>query len=244
MRNGLNAKLGADWEKASKVRKADAIREMLRDPFYVKELIERILSAKPDPYNLATDEKALVLWAELAYEISGVEPRQIAPPLAFTVPELDRIVIAVIDQFKHLLENRDLWRVLHYAPARKTEKTAQHLFFAIAYSYMQSNGIDITPEADTGNGPVDFKFSNGSTPKVLVELKLSKGRVFHGYEEQLPIYMKGEAADRGHYVVLDISSLGSKWAEVERLHAARNDPSYSIWLLDASAKASASKRLS
>lgn len=43
------------------------------------------------------------------------------------------------------------------------EKAAQHLFFTMAYSYFKANNLDVTSEADAGNGPVDIKF-----PQVLI----------------------------------------------------------------------------
>ncbi|MBV5349814.1 hypothetical protein JZU71_01240, partial [bacterium] len=69
--------------------------------------------------------------------------------------------------------------------------------FGIASSYCIANDLDISPESDAGRGPVDFKFSNGSKGKVLVEIKLtSNNQLQHGFESQLPIYMKAEGAIR------------------------------------------------
>ena len=126
--------------------------------------------------------------------------------------------------------------------SRKSEKTTQRLFFAVAYAYCKSNSIDITPEADTGNGPVDFKFSKGLHPKILVELKLSKNDVKHGHDVQLPAYVEAEEADRSHYVVVDVGHLGRKWAELEIARTATGQKEPSIWLVDATPRASASVR--
>lgn len=52
------------------------------------------------------------------------------------------------------------------------EAVAQDLFKAIAYSYCDANDLDITPEAETGKGQVDFKLSRG-TDRAIVEVKKS-----------------------------------------------------------------------
>jgi hypothetical protein len=71
---------------------------------------------------------------------------------------------------------------LYHAGSPRPEKAAQRLFFAIAYAYCKANNLDVTPEADTGNGPVDFKVSLGFTGRVLVEIKLSTNtKLVRGY---------------------------------------------------------------
>ncbi len=101
----------------------------------------------------------------------------------------------------------------------RPEKSAQRLFFAIAYAYCKANNIDLTPEADTGNGPVDFKLSTGFSGRVLVEIKLSTntkgGRWLF---EAARRYREAEEAAAGYYVVLDVGQMGRKH---ERLIAAR-----------------------
>ena len=45
------------------------------------------------------------------------------------------------------------------------ESSAQLLFFSVAQIYCLANNIDVSPETDSGNGSVDFKFSNGYNNK-------------------------------------------------------------------------------
>ena len=59
--------------------------------------------------------------------------------------------------------------------------------------YCDANDFDITPEADGGAGPVDFKISKGYQYRVVVEMKLSSNsNLVHGFEVQLPEYQKAE----------------------------------------------------
>jgi hypothetical protein len=71
------------------------------------------------------------------------------------------------------------------------------LFFVVASSYCSANNLDLTPEAETGRGPVDFKISSGNHGRLLVEVKLStSSRLLSGYTTQLELYKKGKAVER------------------------------------------------
>lgn len=242
LRDAMNAHIGALWESANREQKEQTLRVLLRNPRYASSLLQQLMEAASEPYDLVNDPKGLLVWTDLAYEIGQSYPRQIAPPRDHNLDELDRVVKEIIGQFKHLMEDRDLWRVLHDSNSRKSEKTTQRLFYSVAYAYCKANGFDITPEADTGNGPVDFKFSNGQHPRILVELKLSKNDVQHGHDVQLPTYVRAEKADRAHYVVVDVGRLGRKWVNLVTTRRLANQTEPSIWLIDATPRESASTR--
>lgn len=70
----------------------------------------------------------------------------------------------------------------------RPESMSQMLFYMIASVYCKINNLDITPEAETGRGPVDFKVSSGFSDRVLVEVKLSSNPgLLHGYTTQLEL---------------------------------------------------------
>lgn len=242
LRDGMNAYVGAMWERANKDQKEQALQAMLQDPKYARELIDKVLQAEASEYDQRHDPRGLLVWTDLAYSIANDFPKNIEAPHGTTLAELDRIVREIIEQFRFLMEVRDLWRVLHDSNSRKSEKTAQRLFFSVAYAYCTANRLDVTPEADTGNGPVDFKFSAGDHPKILVELKLSKNNVKRGYEVQLPVYVEAEKADLSHYVVIDVGGLGNKWVDLERERAAAKQTEPTTWLIDATPRPGASTR--
>jgi hypothetical protein len=90
-------------------------------------------------------------------------------------------------------------------------------------------------------GPIDFNYN----ARVLVELKRSGGTVLHGYEKQLEIYKEASRTQFGIFVVIDYGNLGSKLAqikELQKLRLDRGEPASEIVVIDATPKASASKR--
>ncbi|MGH6987159.1 MAG: hypothetical protein ACRED9_10030 [Caulobacteraceae bacterium] len=140
-----------------------------------------------------------------------------------------------------------MWREFYDdAGTPRREAFSQKLFFVVASSYCDANRIDVTPEAETGNGPVDFKFSNGDF-RIIVEIKLStNSKVVHGYGTQTRVYGDAERAVRSYFVLVDVGSMGRKVGALFRKRqelvsmGAENLPALEI--VDATPKRSASKR--
>ena len=160
--------------------------------------------------------------------------------------EVQRLVHNTISLFQHHVEKGNLWEELWIGDKPKKERAAQLIYFAIADAYCIANDVDISPEANMGGGPVDFKFSIGYKARVLVEMKRSSGTVVHGYERQLEIYKDASRTQHGIFVVLDFGDLGDKLEKIFAIQAQRREneePASEIVVIDATKKASASKRL-
>ncbi|WP_373092336.1 hypothetical protein [Zhongshania sp.] len=159
--------------------------------------------------------------------------------------ELKALVHATIDQFKHHVEKGNLWEELWNSGKPKKERAAQLIYFAIADCFCRANNVDISPEANMGGGPIDFKFSDGYEARVLVEMKRSSGTVKHGYEKQLEIYKDASRTNFGIFVVIDFGGLGNKLRQIQAIRKRRigaDEQASDIVVIDASKKASASKR--
>ena len=169
---------------------------------------------------------------------------KIAAPQRQDIDELKRIVKDVIEQFRNLVENKNMWELLWDGDRPKRERAAQLLFYGVADMFCKANDVDISPEANMGGGPVDFKFSSGYKGRVLVEVKLSKGQVVHGYKKQLEIYKKAAETNVGILLVVDVGNLGNKLAKIKRLQGYRlskGEPASDIEVVDGKRRLSASK---
>ncbi len=159
--------------------------------------------------------------------------------------ELRALVLTTINQFKQHVENGNLWEELWVGDKPKKERAAQLIYFAIADCFCSANNIDISPEANMGGGPIDFKFSDGYSARVLVEMKRSSGSVKHGYEKQLEIYKEASKTNFGIFVVMDFGGLGQKLKqinEIREIRLKRGEQASDIIVIDATKKESASKR--
>jgi hypothetical protein len=159
--------------------------------------------------------------------------------------EIVRVVSDTIAQFKRHVEIGNLWEELWIGDRPKKERASQLIYYAIADAFCKANDVDISPEANMGGGPIDFKFSSGYSARVLVEMKRSSGSVVHGYEKQLEFYKDASQTEYALFVVIDYGDLGTKLNEIRRIRNERlaiGERASEIIVIDATPKASASKR--
>lgn len=155
--------------------------------------------------------------------------------------ELYSWLLTEIESFKHQVEEKGLWRSLK----GESEKHFQRVFEAVLGRTSELYDVDISPETSTGNGIVDFKFSQGNGSKICVELKLSQNQnVLNGLLHQLPQYQRGEGANKGIYVVLDSGNPSKSYCQliecIEKYKSSGQSTNHII-LIDATEKLSASK---
>jgi hypothetical protein len=245
IRDQVNALIG-NIAKATVAQKKRALRQAaLESAKNFRSLFEGLLEAADKSYDPVHDRAGIYAFRRALQEIAAKYPHHIARPAASTRSELVRIVGQIISQFRVLVEKNDLADLLWDGNTPRYEKAAQLLFFAVAEAYCRANDIDISPETDSGGGPVDFKFSTGYTGRYLVELKLSTGRVVHGYQTQLNVYRDASGQCEASYLVVNVGKMGRKLAtirEIRRKLVEKGESAPSIEGVDARLKPSASKR--
>lgn len=247
LREKVNRYIGNVWTIRTRREKQQARDAVLHDKRGIKALMDTLASADKKPYDPDLDFEGHYLWRAVLTELARRHPVAIAKPATQTLEELERIVRQIVDAFRDLIENKGLWKEMWHNSECRHEHAAQRLFFAVADVYCKANNLDVSPEADSGGGPVDFKFSSGYAARLLVEIKLSTGRVVHGYETQLETYKAAASTDRACYLVINVGGMGSKLDRIIRLknsRVQRGDRAADIILVDARPQQSASKRQS
>lgn len=245
LRSRVNDQVAGLWRTKTLQDKEELRRWALSGKTAFETLLEMLRGANPKPYDMQGDPLGELVWRRIAEEIASVEPKVISPLKSRDLVGICAVVEEIIAQFRFLIEDRRLSEELYYQGRHRPEKAVQRLFFAVAYAYCKANDIDITPEADTGNGPVDFKISTGFAGRVLVEIKLSSNnKLIAGYTKQLQRYQAAEETIAGYYLVVDVGQMGKKY---ERLIETRNAAVLAgervspIELIDGAHRVSASK---
>ena len=170
----------------------------------IKTLVDAYESCSPDAYDFNRDPEGLHLWLEKARTLVTLNPLVI--PIKPKKGDLEIVVNKIIEAFKKFIETKGGWRSL-YDDSKKplNEMHARHFFYATALSYCELSDIDISPESNAGQGPVDFKLSTGHKEKIIVEVKLTSGKVRQGYERQTRIYELSEEAKSSYFIVVQIT---------------------------------------
>ena len=238
LRDRVNQRIGRHWTKAE-LRRAILSRKDVFEDFLRR-------NKQSEPYNLDDDARGHVQWLEVGQRLAQREP------LALRLTANDRsglwnVVDSIIEHFKQLIEDKGVWKNL-YGPNRAAlpESYVQKLFFVLADAYCKANKIDITPEANSGAGPVDFKFSAGYDERLVVEIKLSTNtRLAHGYTQQLQKYKNAESGAEGGFLVIDLGGTGRQLKKVLALETAAVEsrrPHSKIYVVDGQRQLSASRQ--
>jgi hypothetical protein len=244
LRSAVNIQIAGIW-KSRALKDKKSLREWaLSSGDAFEDLLSALKGVKGKPYDIGSDPAGELAWRRVAEELSSAPLNMIPAPTSYGPDEVATVVEQIIEGFRFLIEERRLSEELYAGQKVRPEKSAQRLFFVAAYAFCKANNLDITPEAETGNGPVDFKVSFGFQGRVLVEIKLSTNtKLVAGYSRQLEAYKGAEETTRGFYVVLDVGGMGKK---DEQLIALKNrmsasDPVSPIIFIDGTRRPSASK---
>lgn len=221
LRRNVSKLLLGDVTKSLKDITKKEMREILIESHNMEEVIKSYKAKKPEKYDYENDPSGEVSWFEDGKEFAKRFPLEIKTKEPKNIKEVNEIVRRIISQFKRNIEQNELYELLYKEPISnlkpKNERYAQRLFYSVADTYCEANNIVLSREPNAGNGPVDFKVSENYKTQVLVEIKLSSGKVRNGFEKQLPEYEKNENAAYSFLVVIQVTKTAKQIEDVERM---------------------------
>lgn len=125
-------------------------------------------------YDFSEDPAGEYVWLSAAREYTEKYPLSLSQVPLETSDDVLTIAKTICNQFKTLVEDNGLSKLLYNSNGTsKHESAAQLLFYGIADSYCDANNIDLTKEGNSGRDPVDFKLSRGARGEQLIK-SLSK----------------------------------------------------------------------
>jgi hypothetical protein len=202
---GEQLRMDLNYEIGQHVDRGVIVRLARRHPSLLRRYLESLEEAPKEPYDIGEDPDFIVQNYEAPKEIAAY--LQASTPGGFD--SLDDFVEKLVRNFKECIEFANGWRLLWTEDRPRKEKDAQTMFWNSARMACAVFNVEITPEAETGRGPVDFKLTanpNGASEKVLIELKYAKSSSFWvNAANQLPLYMKAQSCNRGYFIVLQFN---------------------------------------
>ena len=247
LRAYVNERLGPAWrETLRSLNKTEVRRLLLREPGMFREIIADYRSTEPEPYDFDADPAMEFGWHQAGKAAAADNPVSLTLPATPSPHQVVDAVATICRAFARLVEDSGVWEALWDSSGRpRTERVAQRLFLTVADSYCRANNLDLSPEANAGAGPVDFKMSHGYDGRVLVELKRSgNSQLAHGYGKQLELYKTAEQTTHGFFVIVDFGDRNERAIEsiVRRAKRAERQgkPFSRVIVVDASQKESAS----
>jgi len=207
LRDRVNSFIGDSWKSVVKRLSKPQLRDLLlSNPDLIRDLLEQYKNKEGKSYSLKSDPKLLYAWQPITREVAAENP---LPHPLIKVSSCEGaidLVKTIIQRFKELVESNRLYRILYNDDGTpRREKASQLALFGIADAYCAANNLDVSPEADSGNGPVDFKFSCGYACKIIAEVKLSSNsKLVDGYSTQVSAYAAAEQSRHSFYIAIII----------------------------------------
>ena len=207
LRDRVNSLIGDSWKSVFRRLSKPQLRDLLLlNPDLIKDLLQQYKNKEGNAYSLKSDPKMLYAWQPITREIASENP--LPQPLinASSCEGAIDLVKTILLRFKELVESNRLYRLLYNDDGTpRREKASQLALFGIADAYCAANNLDLSPEADSGNGPVDFKFSLGYACKINAEVKLSSNpKLVDGYSNQVSAYAAAERSRHSFYIAIII----------------------------------------
>ncbi|MAN46505.1 MAG: hypothetical protein GYB49_13060 [Alphaproteobacteria bacterium] len=244
LRRQVNQRIGQIFRDTAltEQEKARARVAIFRNKAALELIAEALKSKSLKPYDFTRDPHGFLL----LQAISDSLPKQV--PLQAVAANLKTpkdTVVAILDQFKLLIEKHGYWKELWTGERFKNESALQRMLYLVAYSYAEANDLDVSPEVDLSSGRIDFKFSKGAD-KIIVEIKKSSnGHLVSGVRSQLQFYCQAENSKLGYYLVADHSDKQDTWLQklVDEANAVRKETKINIeiFVIDANKQSPPSK---
>ncbi|MBV1820428.1 hypothetical protein L0P54_10490 [Anaerosalibacter bizertensis] len=241
IRAEINEIIGEKWYKIPTSHKKRLLKEYIfKNPRVLKEVIKDYKKMTVPVYDFDKDIVGEYSIAKIASDLPNKYPIIISnrPQTSIEITKL------ICNKFKDLVENNKVSELLYVNNKPRSEKIVQRAFFCVAESYCAANNLDISPESDSGRGPVDFKMSRGED-KTVVEIKLTtNNNLIHGFEVQIEEYAKAEKTENKIFMVVDNGGSQSRLDKVKEIYKNKKDSEEKVpdlIVIDAIPKKSASK---
>jgi hypothetical protein len=204
LREQFNRLLAPILARTKRPTKHDIRSYLFENPERITTLLKGYKASHPPHYDFEKDPSGLQRWLDESSDAVKEVPVDVPTEIA-TEADVLAVVDSIIKAFKRFIETKGGWRGLYDEKYNRLhEEHACLLFYAMALKYCADSNIDISPQSNAGQGPVDFKLSRG-TSKVVVEMKLTSGNVRQGYEKQTGIYQSSEDAQHAYFVVVQVT---------------------------------------
>lgn len=238
IRREMSELVGKEWRKLASSQKKRYIKDYI---FMKPHLVSKVIA----DYR-STDVKAYDIYQNIDYKIERLinNITKVKKELNLSEKNSYESALEIIGTFKNWIENQKGYTILEGINTRNEEKIIQRTLHGTAGYYCKINNLDISPESNTGRGPVDFKISRGDD-KTVVEIKLTSNQeTLHGFEIQIEEYAKSEGAENKIFLLIDNGRSSNRIKKVEESYENRKkagENPATVIVIDAKPKESASK---
>jgi len=138
-----------DLGKKTKLHKSQILALMHSSLSFRSALVTAYKTIPKSAYDFSADPAGEYAWLAAAREYVAEYPLLLAGEPLDTVEDVLNITTKICKQFKSLIENNGLCKLLYNSDGTsKHESAAQLLFYGVADSYCDANDVDLTKEGN------------------------------------------------------------------------------------------------
>lgn len=215
LRSQLNFYFNSNLPRPKKNKKGKEIKPTKKEVAYA---INEVIKKNPQildfylKYKEDRGDEATTISKERVHEAQGIfidEVSKIINKLSANTDfyklsgdTLDECVKR-ISFLKDVIENKDGYKIFYATGDPIKKEIYVQIMFRLTWF---ATKYDVSPESNSGRGPVDFKVSFGANDKTLVEFKLaSNTKLAQNLQKQVEIYKKAHDTDKSIKVILFFS---------------------------------------
>ncbi len=195
--------------------------------YYIKRKEDRGAEAhKVSNYKVAETEKQFV------EQLNDLVRNQLEGTEFYELGDSYEEAMRRVHFLKEVIENNDGYRVFYLKGKPISRESDLQILYRLTW---YASRFDVNREVNNGRGPVDFKVSDGSKDKTLIEFKLaSNSKLKMNLAHQVEVYEKANLTKKSIKVILYFSD--SEFIKVTKILKELNlNHSENIVLIDACA---------
>ena len=179
---------------------------VLGSKLLMQELLKISKSKVIEKYDYEKDEYALFNRMDSIIE-TVLSNNKIFNDNLSEIKSLNELCDSLLNIYKFCIENLGINEEFYSENGKnriRREQVSHKLFILILETAKLFTKYQYFYEAKTGNGQIEFVICN-ENEKILMEFKLTTNDLIHGYDKQLPEYIKRHRASYSYYVIIDVT---------------------------------------
>lgn len=206
----------------------------------IQELLKISKSKEIENYDYSKDEYALFGRMDSIIDVVTTN-KTIFDNNLNEINTLNDLCDSLLNIYKFCIENLGINEEFYSDEGKnkiRREQVSHKLFIIVLETAKMFTKYNYFYEVKTGNAQIEFVICN-QDEKILMEFKLTTNDLVHGYDKQLPEYVKRHKATYSYYVIIDV--VGKEKLDNFYKNKTKNHSNCSIYEIDATIKPSPSK---
>ncbi len=214
VRDKVNEYIGSIFKSSNDKKRKSSVQKQLFDYFnnnidVLNDFMQYAKKRKSYSYDFDVDKCGYYFEQRFskAFDLNDIDVSNLNQ-----LEIIDKTIMGFKDKIDN---NNDIKRNLLWVNNKpRGEKSWQQAFHLAIFQKLEDSGFDISPEYQTGSGPIDFTISKGCKHRFLIEIKLSSNNPLKGLEIQLEKYKQCIGNKKAYFICFNLEKDDQKYHKI------------------------------